>query len=420
MAWRANVVGTYSRPLVLMEHGAGQSYSNRQPSFPGGTERETAALLLVPNDQARARNLQYYPGIPCAVVGCPKLDVWPMRGPWTPASGRRPVVCVSFHWHTTVCPESDWAWHEYREALRGLVGQEWDIIGHAHPRAQSTVFPEYRRQGIPTVAGFAEVLQRADLYVIDNSSTLFEFAATDRPVVVLNSKFYRRGVEHGLRFWAAADIGLQVNRPDELVATVRQALADPPAQATTRRARVAEIYPFRGDAAARAVDAIMREPACWRARVEVTAMTSSHGLIDMQANYEVNYRGTTIPAGGRFRVPDNEARRLEGSYRPNRRTPLASRVGQTAPAPTVTSAPPGDAPVAPLAETQVAPTPEVAVAPVAPVTPAAAPVALSGVVEVDPTVCTVCGKTGFTKKNALRAHMLSHRTATTGLQAAHT
>ena len=49
----------------------------------------------------------------------------------------------------------------------------------------------YEAHGIEYVPDFDDVLRRADVYACDNSSTLYEFASTGRPVVVLNAPWYR-------------------------------------------------------------------------------------------------------------------------------------------------------------------------------------------------------------------------------------
>ena len=99
---------------------------------------------------------------------------------------------------------------------------------------------------------FEDVVRRADLYIADNTSTLFEFAALDRPVIVLNAPWYRRGVEHGLRFWEFADVGVQVDDPESLVDAIGRALED--RDGSRRRSIVRALYANLGDATARAAD----------------------------------------------------------------------------------------------------------------------------------------------------------------------
>jgi len=132
------------------------------------------------------------------------------------------------------------------------------VLGHGHPRVIRRLESSYRRKNLEVTREFTEVLRRADLYICDNSSTIFELASMGRPVVLLNAPWYRREVEHGLRFWEAAEIGLQVDRPEELVEVVRWALADPPSQREKRRQAVQLAYAYTdGRATERAVKAIM-------------------------------------------------------------------------------------------------------------------------------------------------------------------
>ena len=114
----------------------------------------------------------------------------------------------------------------------------------------------YEHAGIPFVADFRDVLRRADLYACDNSSTLFEFASTGRPVVVLNTPAYRRNIHHGGRFWDWATVGLQVDHPRDLVATIVRALVDP-LEVRVERDRVLDlVYQPRTGGAERAAAAI--------------------------------------------------------------------------------------------------------------------------------------------------------------------
>ena len=106
------------------------------------------------------------------------------------------------------------------------------------------------------VKDFGDVLDRADLLVGDNTSALYEYASTGRPVVVMNAPQYRRDVHHGLRFWDYPP-GLQVDRPEQLADTIARALTDPPGAQALRAAAVGETYAYTdGHAARRAVTAI--------------------------------------------------------------------------------------------------------------------------------------------------------------------
>ena len=112
------------------------------------------------------------------------------------------MVAVSFHWNYHGIPEMRSAFDWYSKAVVELA-KEVTVIGHGHPKRKD--LPDwYRAHGIEYVPNFFEVLRRADVYACDNSTTLFEFASTGRPVVVLNAPWYRQEANHGLRFWDAA------------------------------------------------------------------------------------------------------------------------------------------------------------------------------------------------------------------------
>jgi hypothetical protein len=238
--------------LALGQHGAGQSYSTDHPAYPGGRSQGNVGLFLVPNEHAAARSRAAYPRARVAVVGCPKLDHLPAREP-----GDGPVVALSFHWDgPMIAPELRSSWLYYRGALPS-VARTFRVIGHAHPKAMGRVERHYRAAGIEVVSSFTDVLRRADVYVCDNSSSLFEFAATGRPVVVLNMPQYRRNVEHGLRFWAAAGVGVNCDVPGRLGKSIAAAITDPPEAREAREAAVDLVYQPRTGGAELAARALL-------------------------------------------------------------------------------------------------------------------------------------------------------------------
>lgn len=261
-----------ARKIVLMQHGAGQSYLARtagkypyqHSSYPGGRGHERAALALFPNQQSYDHHRQRYGDrVPAEVVGCPKLDSW-VDLPPKPRSDP-PMVVISFHWRCKVAREAGTVWDDYGlaaiEALWRMEEAGEITIGvHAHPRIAEEV-RESLHGKIPVgrfLRTFDEVRDVADLLVHDNSSAMFEFAALDRPVVVMNSPRWRREVHHGGRFWDWAEVGYQVERPDALPGGVRVALDDPDWLSGCRRAVVSEVYPYLGSASQRAAAAIER------------------------------------------------------------------------------------------------------------------------------------------------------------------
>jgi len=257
-----------ARKIVLMQHGAGQSYLSgakkyQHSSYPGGRGHERAALALFPNQQAHDHHYQRYGDrVPAEVVGCPKLDSWVDLPPKSRSDP--PMVVISFHWRCKVAREAGTVWDDYGlAAIEALVAMrdvgEIDLAVHAHPRIADEVlnaWPGHWR--VPFLDSFGSVRDVADLYVCDNSSTMFEFAAHDRPVVVMNSPRWRRNIHHGGRFWDWAAVGPQVDGPVGLHDAVQSALEDGIIRRETRRWVVSEVYPYLGSASQRAAAAIER------------------------------------------------------------------------------------------------------------------------------------------------------------------
>lgn len=243
-------------PQIYLNHGAGFSWAglNHTSYAGGGHWLDRVGLFLDPNHYAAARNQKAHPRAMVRVIGCPKLDAWHNMVPKS-ANGKGPLVCISFHWHCKVMPETDWAWNFYWRIIPRLP-EHYRMVGHGHPRAISFLEQKYKAAGFETLTDFEDVLDQADVYVNDSSSTLYEFASLDRPVVVMNAPIYRRRIHHGLRFWEHEDVGVICNKDEQLIDAIAQAIEDPPEQRELRHAATEDVYPVRGKAAQVAVEAI--------------------------------------------------------------------------------------------------------------------------------------------------------------------
>jgi len=246
--------------FVFVEHGAGQSYRGDRgaashPSYSGGNGREDVVLFITPGPGPYARNRMLYPDARHEMVGCPKLDRWHKEPPKPMPS--EPVVAITFHFESRVAPEARGAWSAYKHGLPWLA-ERYTLVGHAHPRMLHRVEGYYRQWNIPVFEDLEDVFDNADVFLADNSSAAWEFMSLDRPVVWLNAPWYRRDVEHGLRFWKLADSGVQVDERRYLVRAVEEAIADSPEQKERRRRAIEEVYAFRdGRASERAAAAII-------------------------------------------------------------------------------------------------------------------------------------------------------------------
>lgn len=246
---------TKGSPVVLFEHGVGQTYQGQKiRNFAGGRGRDHVVGFAVPNRMVYDINAEAYPGVPQEIVGLPRLWPWltKKRGKFCNFMPADPVVAVSFHWDSFVCPETRTTWPYYRWALTPLA-EKVRVLGHGHPRIYDDIQLAYQAMGVEPVREFSKVLDLADVYVCDNSSTLYEFAATGKPVVVLNQPSYRRDVEHGLRFWSHAGVGVNCDHPDALERCVKIALEDPLNIKSERERIVREVVPHGKDSMRRTV-----------------------------------------------------------------------------------------------------------------------------------------------------------------------
>lgn len=265
-------------PLALLEHGAGQSYKRRggtvHGSYSGGAERDHVGLFLCTSETVARRNRAAYPDARMAVVGAPHLDRFHRAGrspgagphsagpPSIASRGSAPAVAVTFHWNAAgISPEGKWAFPYYKQALPALV--EWadangvTLLGHGHPRAEHRLRKMWERLGVEW-ATWAEVLERADVLVVDNSSIAVEAMSIGTSVVWLSIPSYRRDVHHGGRFWNWLDAGEHVQEPTQLVPAVAHALTHPQGRFSARQRVVVEAYAYRdGKCAARAAAAIL-------------------------------------------------------------------------------------------------------------------------------------------------------------------
>lgn len=236
---------------ILIEHGCGQTYrGGNSGSYANSVSgKENVVLYLAVNDHA-AESFKRVSDIPCEVIGCPKLDgLVKIKKP------SDDTIAISFHWDCIVSPESRSSFYYYKDILPELA-ERFKIIGHGHPRIIDEIAPYYERAGIEVVRDFKEVCERASVYVADNTSTLFEFAALARPVVVLNCPKYRKTAEHGLRFWECANVGINCEDPLSLVRAIDSAIKYDEYFKDNRASAVEKVYPYLKGSVNRAVSII--------------------------------------------------------------------------------------------------------------------------------------------------------------------
>lgn len=203
------------RPAIFVEHGIGENYGEHNPHYSGGSGREKIKLFLCPNERVAEANRVY--DAPSVVVGSPWLESLPKR---TIEVVERPKVVVSFHWNCLVFAQTKTALYHYQPHFSSW--RDLDIMGHSHPRIADRAERLFAKAGIGFIREFRDVVSWADVYAVDNSSTLFEAKACGLDVVVLDAPHYPPE-ETGFRFWKYADIGPRISDGSELPAAVLQA-----------------------------------------------------------------------------------------------------------------------------------------------------------------------------------------------------
>lgn len=262
------------RPLVLLQHGAGQSYfgdsrSAGHGAFVGGDGMDDVRLFVVPSQRGAARWQERYPHVPVAVVGCPRMDPWHQRIAGDSARIRhttpleRPVVAVTFHHEQAQIPEQTSARTFLRDALPALRDYIQDdlggtLLGHGHPRNWPNLRRLWRSLDVPCTEYLSDVFDRADVLVVDNSSAAYEFASLGKPIVWVSPPWYRRDVHHEMRFWEDVAGLPHVETLEDLIPMVNRALADPAEDQAARVAMVRRTYAYTdGHAADWAAAAIL-------------------------------------------------------------------------------------------------------------------------------------------------------------------
>lgn len=246
--------------VVLVEHGAGQGYGQaRDPGWSGGERREDVALFVVPNEVAAERNRTHYPDTP-NVIASPRVEHLRtiQREPQ-----ERPTVALSFHWPGTgKVPAAGWALPHYEAGLPAVVAtlreRGYEVIGHGHPRARQHFARLWGSLGIEYVPSFDDVIRRAAVYVVDNSSSAFEAVACGLSVVWLSCPAYTEARRE--LWWPRWDqpgwwTGTEASRADTVADHVVASQVRGMRRGWGERA-TAEVYPVIEGAAKLVVEAI--------------------------------------------------------------------------------------------------------------------------------------------------------------------
>ena len=212
--------------VIYVEHGAGQTYKGLKPRhaqhYSGGLHAPNVIGYICPSQRVADAWKR-----PAVVVGCPAVD-------HLKRSSIADRVVITFHWDAPhVSPEARSARPHYVRHLHEIV--QWvrstsfaqDVLGHWHPRDAPRAKMIWERLGVEMEPDADTALQRARLVIADNTSFAYEAAHMGIHNISLNAPWYRRNVEHGLRFWEAPP-GHQVDDVDDLLSSACTSLLGDP------------------------------------------------------------------------------------------------------------------------------------------------------------------------------------------------
>jgi len=228
VAGYTDLIKQKKRPIVFVEHGAGQTYFREDGSvhggYSGGRNRGKVGLFLCPNKMVAQRNLLAYPQARSVPIGSPRLDdLFALR---EKDDDDKLAVAISFHWDCQVVPESGSAFKFFADQIKEFV--RWanvcdvKILGHGHPKAWVHLQGWWMDQGVEPVKDWGEVVARSNVLIVDNSSIMFEAAALGMGVVPLESPEWRKDVLHGMRFWEFSDLGPTVRPGGDIARAVNE------------------------------------------------------------------------------------------------------------------------------------------------------------------------------------------------------
>src|SRR5258707_6093011 len=267
-----------SRPVTLLEHGVGLSFGKAEYSS-GFGQREKLALIPVQSQYILDRIHPDIKNKPHPIIGVPVLDPWAGEFRKPHSMPKKPTIAIAFHHGSKVSrpAEIGSAWKHYADILPELV-KHYKVLFHVHPLSGDAVREASAMLTLPPfdaglnklaynqwesnpsrpeyVETFEEIMHRADIFINDCSSTLYQFCVTGKPVIILNAPWFNRDSKWGIRFWDYTDIGPQVEDPAGLIPAIDRMIAAPEDFKPYRSKMVSDLFPYLGTASERAVDTI--------------------------------------------------------------------------------------------------------------------------------------------------------------------
>ena len=234
------------RQVILLEHGAGLTFG--KAAYADGTgQRYKMAMIPVQSQYVLQKVHPEVSQVPHPIIGVPKMDKWFIDFSHEHVMPKRPTVALTFHHgdqHSRPA-EVGSAWEHYIDVLP-LLGKRYRLLVHAHPSSAVAVKEACALWGIEMLEDYDEVFRQADILVNDCGSAAYEFCATGKPVILLNAPWFDRKARWGIRFWDYANIGLQVDEPEQLEQAIERVMLAPDEHRVNRHRMVHDLFAYFG------------------------------------------------------------------------------------------------------------------------------------------------------------------------------
>jgi hypothetical protein len=249
--------------LVYTQHGAG----DRKGPFEPRLKRFDLVFAAGPKQRDRMVGSGLVAPDHCAVVGYPKFDIVDALCPQPPRlfADDRPVVLYNPHFSPKLGSWPAWG----RQVLEAFAGQaRYNLIFAPHLRLFHAAEPQSVAElaaflGRPGIhidlgagAGAIDMTytRRADVYLGDVSSQVYEFLRTPRPCLFLNAHHLAWRDDESFRHWT---FGPVLDSPDHLIDAVDRARATFADYAAVQAAAFADTFDLAGPSSSvRAAEAI--------------------------------------------------------------------------------------------------------------------------------------------------------------------
>lgn len=227
---------------VYMEHGVGLQTHKQSTIL---TLNKYQPMVLVPNwYTVNDLRKNHFTG-DIYVVGTPKMEK--LRK----VQAGTDTLAFSFHW-----TGKGKNWTRFKEPIQQLADM-YPVIGHGHPKDWDRLATYWESIGIEAVKDFEDVVDRAYLLVCDHSSIIYEWAALDRPVILLDNSRLAENKSRftSLRYTDYSEVGPEAT-PDSLVDEVRFTLNEPWIYRPERVSATENLFPHLNDSVSIAVELI--------------------------------------------------------------------------------------------------------------------------------------------------------------------